>query len=122
MIRTMQKRIRESKAKAALLVRYANPKSKSKPTDEQVLEVLKCHIPYCGTNRPTIKKFTVTEFNRNTIIKTAHFLVELDNGKKWDISAYENLKGRTLEQKEADKTATFPSGLFNIFHDEITLS
>ena len=74
MTRTMQKRIRESKAKAALLVRYANPKSKSKPTDEQVLEVLKCNIPYRGTNRPTIKEFTVTEFNRNPIQRSAHFL------------------------------------------------
>lgn len=81
MTRTMQKRIRESKAKAALLVRYANPKSKSKPTDEQVLEVLKCNIPYRGTNRPTIKKFTVTEFNRNPIQRSAHFFVELDNGE-----------------------------------------
>lgn len=119
MTREMQKAIKERKAEAALLVRYANPKSKSKPTVEQVLEVLKRHIPYCGTIRPAIEKFTVTEFNRNPIQRSAHFLVELDNGKQWDISVYENLKGRTPEEKEADKTTTFPSGLFNIFHDEI---
>lgn len=119
MTREMQKAVKESKAEAALLVRYANPKSRSKPTTEQVLEVLKRHIPYCGTIRPAIEKFTVTEFNRNPIQRSAHFLVELDNGKQWDISVYESLKGRTPEEKEADKTATFPSGLFNIFHDEI---
>lgn len=119
MTREMQKAIKERKAEAALLVRYANPKSKSKPTAEQVLEVLKRHIPYCGTIRPIIEKFTVSEFNRNPIQRSAHFLVELDNGKQWDISAYESLKGRTPEEKEADKTATFPSGLFTIFHDEI---
>ena len=115
----MQKAIKDSKAEAALLVRYANPKSKSKPTAEQVIEILKRHIPYCGTVRPIIEKFTVTKFNRNSIQRSAHFIVELDNGKKWDISAFESLKGRTPEEKEADKTATFPSGLFNIFHDEI---
>lgn len=119
MTREMQKAIKERKAEAALLVRYANPKSKSKPTTEQVLEVLKRHIPYCGTIRPAIEKFAVTEFNRNPIQRSAHFIVELDNGKKWDISVYESLKGRTPEEKEADKTATFPSGLFKIFHDEI---
>lgn len=111
--------IREIKAEAALLVRYANPKSKSKPTDEQILEILKRHIPYRGTVRPVIETFTVSEFNRNSIQRSAHFIVELDNGKKWDISVYERLTGRTTEEKEADKTATFPSGLFRIFHDEI---
>lgn len=119
MTREMQKSIKERKAEAALLVRYANPKSKSKPTAGQVLEVLKRHIPYRGTVRPVITKFTVSEFNRNPIQRSAHFLVELDNGKQWDISAYESLRGRTPEEKEADKSATFPSGLFKIFHDEI---
>lgn len=119
MTKEMQKAIKERKAEAALVVRYANPKSKSKPTTEQVLEILKRHIPYCGTIRPAIEKFTVSKFNRNPIQRSVHFLVELDNGKKWDISVYENLRGRTPEEKEADKTATFPSGLFNIFHDEI---
>ena len=119
MTREMQKAIKERKAESALLVRYANPKSKSKPTTEQVIEVLKRHIPYCGANRPAIEKFAVTEFNRNPIQRSAHFLVELDNGKQWGISVYESLKGRTPEQKEEDKTATFPSGLFTIFHDEI---
>lgn len=119
MTREMQKAIKDSKAEAALLVRYANPKSKSKPTAEQVIEILKRHVPYCGANRPVIKKFTVSKYNRNSIQRSAHFIVELDNEKKWDISAFESLKGRTPEEKEADKTATFPSGLFNIFHDEI---
>lgn len=122
MTRETMKRIRESKARAALLVRYANPKSKSKPTEKEVLEILSRNIPYCGTVRPVIEKFTVTEFHRNPIIKTARYIVELDNGKRYKITAYENLKGRTPEEKEADKTATFPSGLFNIFHDEIAIT
>lgn len=88
-------------------------------TDEQVLEVLYRHIPYAGTVRPTIKSFTVSEFNRNAIIRSARFIVDLDNGKSYKITAYEDLKGRTPEQREADKTAQFPSGLFTIFHDEI---
>lgn len=115
----MMKRIKQNKENAALLVRYANPKSKSKPTDEQVLEILYRHIPYCGTIRPIIKYFTVSRFNRNKIIKSAYFVVELDNGKSYEISAYQDLKGRTPEEKEADKTAEFPSGLFTIFHTEI---
>ena len=119
MNREQMKRIRESKAEATLLVRYANAKSRNKPTAEQVLEVLKRHIPYCGTIRPAIEKFVVTYYNANAVIKTARFRVELDNGKAWEITAYQNFKGRTPEEREADKTATFPSGLFNIFHDEI---
>lgn len=119
MTRETMKRIRQAKENAALLVRYANPKSKSKPTEEQVLEILYRHIPYRGTVRPIIKSFTVTRFERNRIIRCAYFVVELDNGKHYEISAYEHLTGRTPEQKEEDKTATYPSGLFTIFHDEI---
>lgn len=105
MTRDMIKRIKKNKENAALLVRYANPKSKSKPTEEEVLEILYRHIPYCGTIRPVIKSFTVSRFNRNKIIKCAYFVVELDNGKTYEISAYQDLKGRTPEQKEEDKTA-----------------
>lgn len=119
MTRAMQMLIRENKEKAALLVRYANPKSKSKPTVEQVFEIFKRQIPYRGTALPVIEKFTVSKFNRNPIQRSAHFIVELDNGKKWEISAYERLRGRTPREKEADKTATFPSGLFTIFTKEL---
>lgn len=119
MTQEMMKHVKRNKENAALLVRYANPKSRNKPTDKQVLEILYRHIPYCGTVRPVIKSFVVSRFNRNAIIKSAYFVVELDNGKSYQISAYQNLKGRTPEEKEADKTATYPSGLFTIFHDEI---
>lgn len=90
MTKDMMKRIKKNKENAALLVRYANPKSKSKPTEEEVLEILYRHIPYCGT-RPAIKSFTVSRFNRNKIIKCAYFVVELDNGKTYEISAYQDL-------------------------------
>lgn len=119
MTRKMMKLVKQAKENAALLVRYANPKSKSKPTEEEVLEILYRHIPYCGTVRPIIKSFTVSRFNRNKIIKCAYFVVELDNSKAYEISAYQNLTGRTPEEKEADKTAVYPSGLFTIFHTEI---
>lgn len=120
MKKEMIKQVKRAKENAAILVRYANPKSKSKPTEEQVLSILYRHIPY-GTVRPTIKNFTVARFSRNRIIRCAYFVVELDNGKKYKISAYEDLKGRTPEQKEEDKTAQFPSGLFTIFHEEMEI-
>lgn len=115
MTREMMNNIKRAKEQAKLLVRYANPKSKSKPTEQQVLEILHRHIPYCGTVRPTIEKFTVSRFSRNEIIRSAYFVVELDNGEKYEISAYEDLKGRTPEEREADKIADYPSGLFTIF-------
>ncbi len=86
----MMKRIKRAKENAAILVRYANPKSKSKPTEEQVLSILYRQIPYRG-ERPTIINFTVARFSRNPIIRCAYFVVELDNGKKYKISAYEHL-------------------------------
>ena len=119
MTREMQKSIKRAKEQAAILVRYANPRSKSKPTFEQVKEILSRHIPYCGGVVPAIVSVEISEFHRNSIIKSAYFIVTVENGKKYKISAYENLTGRTPEQKEADKTADFPSGLFRIFHDEI---
>lgn len=90
MTKDMMKRIKKNKENAALLMRYANSKSKSKPTEEEVLEILYRYIPHCGT-RPAIKSFTVSRFNRNKIIKCAYFVVELDNGKTYEISAYQDL-------------------------------
>jgi hypothetical protein len=119
MTREMQKRIKQTKENAAILIRYANPRSKSKPAFEQVKEILSRHIPYCGGVVPAIVSVEISEFHRNSIIKSAYFIVTVENGKKYKISAYENLTGRTPEQKEADKNADFPSGLFRIFHDEI---
>ena len=119
MTRETQRRIRESKQRAAELVRYANPRSKSKPSVERVTELLLMNIPY-STVRPIVMSFNVTGWNRNSIIRAAQYKVETTDGKVWEIDAYEHLKGRTQEQKEADKTATFPSGLFNIFHSDIT--
>jgi hypothetical protein len=118
MNREMQKMIKASKQRAAELVRYANPRSKSKPSVECVTEILLGSIPYCQ-ERPIISSFAVTRYNRNCLIRSARFQVEITNGKAWEIDAYEHLKGRTPEEKERDKTATFPSGLFNIFHSEI---
>ena len=106
MTRDMMKRIKKNKENAALLVRYANPKSKSKPTEEEVLEILYRHIPYCGT-RPAIKSFTVSRFNRNKIIKCAYFVVELDNGKTYEISAYQDLKGRTPKGRGQNRRISF---------------
>jgi len=122
MRREMQKMVTENKRKAAELIRYARPNNgrnmKSRPTVERVTEILSAFIPY-NIEKPVIANISVMEYNRNDIIKSAHFRVETANGKVFKISAYQHLKGRTQEEKEADKTATFPSGLFNIFHSEI---
>jgi hypothetical protein len=118
MTREMLRMVKENKERAAELVRYANPRSKSKPSVERITELLQVHIPY-KTDRPVVTSFSVIRWNRNPIIRSAQYKVETADGKVWRIDAYEHLKGRTLEEKEADKTATFPSGLFNIFHSEI---
>lgn len=118
MTRDTQKRIKESKQRAAELVRYANPKSKNRPAIELVTEILSMNIPY-RTEKPVITGVAVTYYHKNSIIKTARFKVETADGKVFEITAYQHLKGRTPEEKEADKTATFPSGMFNIFHEQI---
>ena len=118
MTREMQKRIKESKQRAAELVRYANPKSKINPSLEAVTKILLMSIPY-RTIKPVITKVEVIRYSQNPIIKCAYFRVETADDKAFEISVYQYLTGRTKEEKEADKTATFPSGLFNIFHDEI---
>lgn len=121
MTREMMNRIKTKKQEAAELVRYANPKSKTRPTIERVTELMIGHIPYAySEGKPVITNIEIKEYHMNCIIKTARFIVTLENGKVWEISVYQHLKGRTAEEKEADKTATFPSGLFNIFHDDVT--
>lgn len=120
MTREMLKMVKENKQRAAELVRYANPKSKKKPSIESVTEILLASIPYnYSEGKPVIVKFSVIRWNVNRLIRSAKFQIETLNGKTWEIDAYENLTGRTPEEKEADKVATFPSGLFRIFHKEI---
>lgn len=123
MTREMQRSIKKNKADAAGLVRFANPKSRTRPSIEWVKETLSRHIPYVPLKeKPAITEVTVTRFSRNRIIKSARFEVELDNGQVFEMSAFQNLVGRTPEEKEADKTADFPSGLFNIFREEVTMA
>lgn len=120
MTREIMKRIKESKERAAELVQYANPKSRKRPTMKRITEIMERNIPYCG-QKPIITNISVTEYHKNNIIETAYFRVDTADGKAFKITACKNLMGRTPEEKEADKTETFPSGLFNIFHDEITV-
>lgn len=121
MTREMMNSIKRNKQEAAELVRFANPKSKTRPTIERINEIMMGRVPYAySEGKPVITNITVKEYNRNRIIKSARFIVTLANGKVWEITAYEHLKGRTPEEREADKTANYPSGLFRIFHDEIT--
>jgi hypothetical protein len=54
------------------------------------------------------------------VIKCATFKVTLANSKIWEIKTCQFLKGRTPEEREADKTADYPSGLFRFWHKEIT--
>jgi len=120
MTREMQQLVKKTKLDSAELVRYANPKSKTIPSLERITEILSGNIPYrfCE-GKPTITNIRVTEYHRNHIIKTARFKVETSNNRTFEITAYQHLTGRTPEEKEADKTADFPSGLFKIFHKEI---
>ena len=120
MTRETQRMIKESKKRAAELVRYANPKSKSKPSIECVTEILLGSIPYKHSEgKPVITNIKITDYHENDIIKSARFMVEASNGRTFNITAYQNLTGRTKEQKEKDKNAMFPSELFNIFYEEI---
>jgi len=119
MNRKTQQLIRECKAEAAEIIRYANPKSRIKPAIEHITEILTMHVPYSGRIKPIIENIEVVRYTRNDLIKTAIINVSLDNGKRYRISAYQELKGRSPELREQDKTAMFPSGLFRIYHDEI---
>ena len=119
MTKDMQKIIQERKSEAAELVKYANPKSKTRKTVEEITEILSRYIPRCGDS-PFITQLHILDYHKNNIIKTARFIVEVSNGKNYEITAYQDLTGRTQAEKEADKTAMFPSGLFNIFYKEIT--
>jgi hypothetical protein len=122
MKKEMMQLIKQSKQEAATLVRFANPHTqhhtKYLPTAARITEILLRHIPY-GTEKPVITGFRVSEFHSNALIKTARFIVTLANGDTYEITAYQHMKGRTAEEKEADKKVTFPSGLFNVFHTKI---
>ena len=122
MKREIQKLVKERKQEAIDLIRYASIKNgrnmKNRPTIEHVTEILSQKFPYHG-EKPSITNISVMGYHKNSIIKTAYFRIDLSDGRSFKITAYQHLKGRTQEEREADKTATFPSGLFNCFHDEI---
>jgi hypothetical protein len=111
--------IKERKQQTSDLVRYANPKSKTRPCIERVLQIVSAKIPYKGLTRPVVTSAAVTYYSRNQIIKTARFRVETAFHGAWEISAYQHLKGRSKEERQADNNSTFPSGLFTIFADRI---
>ena len=119
MTREMMKRIRERKQLAAELVQYANPKSRKRSSVERITEILERYIPYSG-EKPVITNISVTGYHKNSIIEIAYFRAHTADDKSFEITACKELKGRTPEEKEADKTAQFPSGLFNVFYKEIT--
>ena len=119
MNKEMQKMIKKNKQEAKELIQYANPKSKKQVTIKRITEILLRHIPYCGIEKPIINKIDVIGYSKNDIIKSAKFQIKTTDDKKFQITAYQNLKGRSQEVKDRDKKAEFPSGLFNIFTDEI---
>lgn len=119
MTRETQRLIKQNKEEADQLIRWANPRSKTHPRFNEVIQILQRHIPYYGIVKPVVVDLMVKSYNINKIQKSAHFIVRLEDHREFDISVYQNLVGRTPEEKESDKTADFPSGLFNIFHDEI---
>jgi len=120
MTREMQQTIKRRKQEAADLVRFANPRSKSKPTAEQIKDILLPHIPYSySEGKPVITEFSIKSFSTNHMVGYADYLVKLETGKMWMISAYDHKTGRTPKQRAEDKTADWPSGYFVIFHDEV---
>jgi hypothetical protein len=120
MTRDMIKMISKNKKEAAKLVRYANPKSRIYLSIDEIKEIMTRNIPYSGNeSRPVITDVKITNYIKNDLIKAAYFRVTLENGKIWELSAIQDLKGQTAEEKERDKTASYPSGLFNIFHRQI---
>lgn len=118
MTREMKKRIAENKRMAAELIRFANSRSKSRPSRERVTEILDMHIPYC-LEKPAITVFKVVRYHKNPIQKSASFLVELSDGRTFAIDAYQRLRPQTPEEKEDDKSVEWPSDLFKIFYSEV---
>jgi len=119
MKRDMLQLVAETKRKANKLIRYANPRSKARPTIEEVKKIIQRNIPYKRSGaRPVIEEIIVREYHKNPIQKSAHFFVITDIGI-FEISVYERIGAQPAEEKECDKTETFPSGLFKIFSNLI---
>jgi hypothetical protein len=118
MTKNMIAMCKKNRQEAVELIQYANPKSKSRPTIERVTEILNGRVLYSG-KKPEIISIIVKRYNRNSIIRSAQFTVTTSEGRTFTIDAYQHLKGRTQEEKEADKVATFPSLLFNTFSTEV---
>lgn len=116
MTREMQARIREVTKEAKALVDFANPKARTKINPLYVKWLLSRHIPYAATNKPEILDFERILFTSNSLVSHVEYRVKTVNNGTWQIDAYYDKKGRTPEQKQDDKTAMFPSGLFKIFH------
>ena len=111
--------IKERKQQTSDLVRYANPKSRTRPCIERVIQIVSDKIPYSGITRPVVTGATTTYYSRNSLIKTARFRVETAFHGAWEVTAYQHLKGRSNEERQADNNSTFPSGLFTIFTNKI---
>ena len=106
------------KKEAAELVRFANPKTRAKtmPTVTRVFEILEKKIPYRSSEkRPAIMSIKDTKYHANKIQKSATIIVEASDGKTYEFTAYQSLIPQSQEEREADKKAAFPRGLFKIF-------
>lgn len=122
MTREMQARIREVTKEAKALVDFANPKARTKINPLYVKWLLSRHIPYAATNKPEVMEFDCIRFTSNPLVSVAEYRVKTINNGTWQIAAYYDKTGRTPEQKQDDKTAMFPSGLFKIFHTRLEIT
>lgn len=113
------KLVKERKQQSADLIRYANPKSRTRPCLERVVQIVGDKIPYKGITRPVVTNTIVTYYSCNSLIKTARFRVETAFHGAWEITAYQHRRGQSKEERQADNNSTFPSGLFTIFADKI---
>ena len=112
------KMVKERKQQAAELIRFANPKSRIRPSVERVIQVVSGKIPY-KTSIPCVTSVTATYYSKNSLIETARLRVETAFHGAWEVTAYKNLVGRSEQERQADSVADFPSGLFKVFADKI---
>jgi hypothetical protein len=117
--------VKRNKEKAKTLVRYANPRTRKRPSVDEVKAILQERIPYdFGGEKPTVPPILdirVKSYSANSIQKSAHIIVTTSHGA-FEFSAYQHLVGRTPEEIEADKQTSFPSGLFTIFRDPVRVA
>lgn len=118
MTREMQRRIRESKQRAKTLVRFANPRTRKRPTTDEVMAIIcKAGVPF--QLRGEVVDFKVNSYSSGQLIRAARYTVTVSGGRQFLITAYQHMAPDSPEEKALDAKLDLPSGLYNIFSQEI---